>query len=65
MSEKKNTQKTSWCKGLQAEFRKIIWPERKTLAKQTTAVVAVSVFLGLLIAVIDAVLEYGINFLVK
>ncbi len=65
MSEKKNTQKTSWFKGLQAEFRKIIWPDRKTLAKQTTAVVAVSVFLGLLIAVIDAVLEYGINFLVK
>ena len=65
MSEKKNTQKTSWFKGLQAEFRKIIWPDRKTLAKQTTAVVAVSVFLGLLIAVIDDVLEYGINFLVK
>ena len=65
MSEKKNTQKTSWFKGLQAEFRKIIWPDRKTLAKQTTAVVAVSVFLGLLIAVIDAVLEYGINFMVK
>ena len=65
MSEKKNTQKTSWFKGLQAEFRKIIWPDRKTLAKQTTAVVAVAVFLGLLIAVIDAVLEYGINFLVK
>ena len=65
MSEKKKTQKKSWFKGLQAEFRKIIWPDRKTLAKQTTAVVAVSVFLGLLIAVIDAVLEYGINFLVK
>ena len=65
MSEKEKTQKKSWFKGLQAEFRKIIWPDRKTLAKQTTAVVAVSVFLGLLIAVIDAVLEYGINFLVK
>ena len=63
MSEK--TQKTSWFKGLQAEFRKIIWPDRKTLAKQTTAVVAVSVVLGALIAVIDAVLRYGIDLLVK
>ena len=44
MSEKKKTQKTSWFKGLQAEFRKIVWPDRKTLAKQTTAVVVVSVF---------------------
>lgn len=65
MSEKKKAQKTSWFKGLQAEFRKIIWPDRKTLAKQTTAVVAVSVFLGLLIAVVDVVVEYGINFLVR
>ena len=65
MSGKEKTQKKSWFKGLQAEFKKIIWPDKKTLAKQTTAVVAVSVFLGLLIAVIDAVLEYGINFLVK
>ena len=65
MSEKKKTQKTRWFKGLQAEFRKIVWPDRKTLAKQTTAVVLVSVFLGLLIAVVDVVLEYGINFLVR
>ena len=33
--------------------------------KQTTAVVAVSVILGALIAVIDAALKYGIDFLVK
>lgn len=65
MSEKKKTQKRSWFKGLQAEFRKIIWPDRKTLAKQTTAVVAVSVALGALIAVIDVILRYGIDLLVK
>ncbi len=65
MSEKTKTQKKSWFKGLQAEFRKIIWPDRKTLAKQTTAVVAVSVVLGALIAVIDAILRYGIDLLVK
>ena len=47
MSEKtEKTQKKSWFKGLQAEFKKIIWPDKKTLAKQTTAVVAVSVILG-------------------
>ena len=63
MSEK--TQKKSWFKGLQAEFKKVIWPDRKTLAKQTTAVVAVSVVLGAVIAVIDAILRYGIDFLVK
>ena len=65
MSETTKTQKKSWFKGLQAEFKKIIWPDKKTLAKQTTAVVAVSVVLGAVIAVIDAILRYGIDFLVK
>ena len=65
MSEKTKTQKKSWFKGLQAEFKKIIWPDKKTLAKQTTAVVAVSVVLGALIGVIDVILRYGIDLLVK
>ena len=65
MSEKTKTQKKSWFKGLQAEFKKIIWPDKKTLAKQTTAVVAVSVVLGALIAVIDVILRYGIDLLVR
>ena len=66
MSEKTKThQKKSWFKGLQAEFKKVIWPDKKTLAKQTTAVVAVSVVLGALIAVIDVILRYGIDLLVR
>lgn len=65
MSENTKTQKKSWFKGLQAEFKKIIWPDKKTLARQTTAVVAVSVVLGAVIAVIDAILRYGIDALVK
>ncbi len=65
MSEKEKTQKKSWFKGLKAEFKKIIWPDKKALGKQTTAVVAVSIALGILISVIDAILEFGINWLVK
>ena len=65
MSENTKTQKKSWFKGLQSEFKKIIWPDKKSLAKQTTAVVAVSVVLGAVIAVIDAILKYGIDLLVK
>ena len=65
MSENTKTQKKSWFKGLKAEFKKVIWPDRKTLARQTTAVVAVSVVLGLIIAVADALLKFGIEFLVR
>ena len=65
MSEKENTQKKNWFKGLKAEFKKIIWPDKKALGRQTTAVAAVSIALGVLISVIDAILEFGINWLVK
>ena len=64
MSEKTKTQKKSWFKGLQAEFKKIIWPDKKTLAKQTVAVVSVSLILGAIISVVDALLKFGIDFLV-
>lgn len=56
--------KKSWFKGLKAEFKKIIWPDKKTLAKQTVAVIICSVILGAIIAVIDALIQYGIDFLV-
>ena len=65
MGENTKTHKKSWFKGLTAEFKKIVWPDKNTLAKQTTAVVAVSVVLGALISVVDALLRYGIDFLVK
>ena len=64
MSEKK-TQKKSWFKGLKAEFKKVIWPDKKTLAKQTAAVVTVSVVLGAIISVVDFIVQNGIDLLVR
>ena len=57
--------KKSWFKGLKAEFKKIIWPDKTTVRKETTAVVTVSVLLGLLIALLDIVLRYGVDFLIS
>ena len=56
--------KQSWFTGLKAEFKKIIWPEQKSLVRQTVAVVAVSVIAGLIIALMDTLIQYGVNFLV-
>lgn len=63
MSEK--TQKKSWFKGLSREFKKIIWPDKMTVAKQTTAVVIVSVILGAVIALLDFMIQYGVDILVN
>ena len=63
--KKEKTQKKSFFKGVKAEFKKIIWPDKKTLTKQTTVVVIVSVLLGALISIIDAILKYGIDLIVQ
>ena len=50
---------------IKAEFRKVIWPDQGTVRKETTAVVVVSVLLGLVIALLDIVLRYGVDFLIS
>ena len=51
---------SSWFTGLKAEFNKIIWPDKQSLARQTGAVVATSV----VIALLDFLIQYGVDFLV-
>ena len=53
----------SFFKGVKSEFKKIIWPNRESTLKQSVAVVAISLVVGLIIAVLDYVAKYGVNFL--
>ena len=56
--------KTNWFKGIKAEFSKIIWPEQKSVVRQTIAVIVTSVVVGLIIALLDWAIQHGVNFLV-
>jgi preprotein translocase subunit SecE len=56
-----NSRVQEFCKGLKAEFRKIVWPTQEKLTKQTIAVVSVSLVLGLLISVLDWVFQLGLT----
>ena len=62
---KTKKQKRNVLKGLKAEFNKIVWPSRKSLAKETIAVLVVSVLLGAIISIVDLITRFGIEFLVK
>lgn len=65
-SGKKNGNgKTGWFKGLKAEFKKIIWTDRKTLTKQTVAVIAISAVLCVLITLVDSGALALINLMIK
>ena len=61
-----NEQKVSFWEGVKSEFKKISWPEKSDLIKQSVAVLCTSVVVGIIIAIIDAAVKYGVNtFLVK
>ena len=49
--------------GVKAEFKKIAWPDKQSTLKQSVAVVAISVVVGVLIAILDYVIKYGVNIL--
>ena len=65
MAEKQQVSKSkTWWEGVKAEWRKIIWPSRDDLVKQTGVVVVVSVILGVIIAILDFIIQHGIDFLI-
>ncbi len=67
MGDVKNekVQKKSWFSGVKTEFKKIIWPNKITLAKESTAVIVVAILLGVIISIVDFVIKSGVDILVK
>ncbi len=57
--------KPSFFKGVKTEFKKISWPDRDSLLKQSIAVVCISLVLGVVIAILDFLMQYGVDFLVN
>lgn len=55
--------KTSRLKKIKAEFKKIIWPDKSTVAKKTVACAILTAILSVIIAVLDTVFQFGLNLL--
>lgn len=69
-NEPKNTEKTAKKNGgffhaLKAEFKRIIWPDKNAVVKETTAVVVVTVVLGVIIALLDFVIKLGLDKIIQ
>ena len=62
-SAKNEGQKLSFWNSVKTEFKKVIWPNKEDLLKESVAVLCVSVVLGLIITFLDTLVQYGINFL--
>ena len=63
-NEESTTRKKSWFDGLKAEYAKVVWPDKESVIKQTAAVIGVTVALSVIIALLDTVIKYGVDFLV-
>ncbi len=61
----KKSDKVGFFTALKSEFKKIIWPNRQSLTRQTVAVVLSSVALGVVITVVDIIIRFGLELIVK
>ncbi|MCI8836475.1 MAG: preprotein translocase subunit SecE [Hungatella sp.] len=59
----KEKEKKSFFKGLKAEFKKIIWPDKEAVGRETAVVIACSIGLGLIIALLDLIIKFGLSFI--
>ena len=64
MANEEKAPKIKFFDGVKAEFKKIIWPDKKSLSKQTLAVVVITAFLSVIIALLDAIVKFGINVII-
>ena len=53
--------KKSWFKGLKSEFKKIVWPDKEALTKQSIVVIIVTIILGAIIYLVDLLIKNGIT----
>ncbi|MDY6325676.1 MAG: preprotein translocase subunit SecE [Catonella sp.] len=56
-AEKQTKKKNSFFDGVKTEFKKIIWPTKKDLGRESTSVIATTVVLGLIISLLDLGLQ--------
>ena len=60
-TKKKESRIKTWWTGVKAEFSRIIWPDKETITKETTAVVVSTVILGIIIALLDLLIKTGLD----
>lgn len=62
--EKDEAFKRSRFTELKGEFRKIIWPDKKLLGKQSVAVIIAAIVIGCIIAALDWIMQIGLSFII-
>ena len=65
MAEGKSGKVSDFLNGIKAEFKKIVWPNKDDIVKQTIAVISSSIVLGIIISILDFIFKVLLNFVIK
>ncbi len=65
MAEGKSGKISDFLNGIKAEFKKIVWPSKDDIVKQTIAVISSSIVLGIIISILDFIFKVLLNFVIK
>ena len=63
--EKKKKDRGRWFREMKSELKKVIWPDRKTVLKNTGTVLLCSLVIGVCIWVFDYVAASGLQLLLS
>lgn len=63
-SKKSKSSLKTWFKGLKTEFKMIIWPTKESVVRQTVVVTVITVILGVLISLIDQLIQFGLDHII-
>ena len=65
MAEGKSGKISDFLNGIKAEFKKIVWPNKDDIVKQTIAVISSSIVLGIIISILDFIFKILLNLVIK
>jgi len=60
----KKNKMSIYFKGVKAEMKKVIWPNKKELINYTGVVIIISILIALIVWVLDLVITSGLSFII-
>ena len=59
----KKESKPGFFKTVSVEFKKIVWPSKESVFRQSVAVTVVAIVVGILVVLFDFLIQYGVKFI--
>lgn len=61
----KKSKMSNYFKGVKAEMKKVSWPTKKELLNYTTVVIALSIFVSIIVWVLDIIINAGLQLIIQ